>query len=55
MMAVCAGDPLSVILVLVGVIIAAMVYKRSFRLKGKDFLRLGIGFTVGLILMIIAG
>lgn len=55
MMAVCAGDPLSVILVLVGVIIATMVYKRSFRLKGKDFLRLGIGFTVGLILMIIAG
>ena len=55
MVACCASDPLSLILVLVGVIVATMIYKHSFRLKLKDFYGIGIGFAVGLILMIIAG
>ncbi len=48
-----AMEAIGGIFLLVAGSIATMIYKRTFRLKWQDFLPLAIGFTVGIVLMLL--
>ena len=50
-----AEEILGVVLVLVGGVVATIVYKRKFKLKLLDWLPLAIGFAAGIVLAIMGG
>ena len=50
-----AEEVLGVVLILVGAVVATIVYKRKFKLKVLDWLPLAIGLAAGIVLAIMGG